>query len=67
MCVCLPPVKVLRFHAHTHFIPFLPAVDCSSCICLLRAAAEVSPGPLVAVPGQTQAAVHCETVVDLFT
>lgn len=52
MCGC--------FHA-------LPAVDCSSCVCLPCPAAAVCPGPLVAVPGQTQAAVHCERVADLFT
>ncbi len=44
----------------------LPAVDCSSCVCLLCPAATACPGPPVAVPGQAQAAVHRETVADLF-
>ena len=49
----------------THTTPALPAVDCSICVCLLCPAANVCPGPLVAILGQTQAAVRCETVVDL--
>lgn len=50
-----------------HLTPGLPAVGCSGFVCLLRPAAVVCPGPLVGIPGQTQAAVHCETVADLFT
>ena len=59
MCVFLS-VKVLYSHAS-------PAVHCCTCVCLLCPAAVVCPGPLVAVPGQTQAAVHGEAVADLCT
>ena len=52
LCVC--------FHA-------LPAVDSSACVFLQCPAAAVCPRPLVAIPGQTQAAVHGETVTDLLT
>ncbi len=50
-----------------YLIHAIPAADCSICVPLLCPAAVVCPGPLVVVPGQTQAAVHCETVTNLFT
>ena len=43
----------------------LPAADSSGCVCSLCPAAVVCPGPPVVVPGQTQAALHCERVAHL--
>lgn len=54
LCACVG----VRFHVS-------PAVDHS--VSLLCPAAAFSPRPLVVVPGQAPAAVHCDTVAELVT
>lgn len=68
-CVNLQLVQLLLACAWVFvcLVHGLPAADSSGHVCWLCPAAVVCPGPLVVVPRQTQAALHCESVAHLFT
>jgi len=70
MLPAVPPCSVFVVplnHAHTFLVHVLPAVDGRVCVYLHCPAALVRPGPLLAVPRQTQTAVYCKTVAYRFT